>query len=449
MADPAAIGETALFAEQRERAPERLSSRERKVEAVAAGTFLIAAAALIVLAPAGDDFPVPLAVVMVVSFAAACRVRFHGGAGVTVPTPLVAVPMFFLLPAQVVPLLAAVGYLIADLPDYASRRTHPERAVLAVSDAWYFMGPALVLVLADVNAPELGDWPIYLAALGAWFFADFVIQGAREYFALGVRPQLSEIAYPYLVDAMLAPLGFLAALGADAFGRYLFVLVLPLIALLELFARERRNRLEQALELSTAYRGTAMLLGDVVESDDEYTGAHSRDVVSLSVAVADEIGLDDRQRRDVEFGALLHDVGKIRIPKEIINKPGKLDEQEWELMKTHTVEGEKMLNRVGGVLRGVGRIVRSSHEHWNGKGYPDALAGEAIPIESRIVSTCDAFNAMTTTRSYRKAMTLAEALEELTSCSGTQFDPGVVDALVRVIERDDPTVRATIETLRG
>ena len=97
--------------------------------------------------------------------------------------------------------------------------------------------------------------------------------------------------------------------------------------MLSLFARERKQRLDQTLALSTAYRGTALLLGDVVEADDHYTGLHSRDVVDLSVAVADELGLDATQRRNVEFAALLHDVGKIRVPKNIINKPGKLDER--------------------------------------------------------------------------------------------------------------------------
>ena len=92
------------------------------------------------------------------------------------------------------------------------------------------------------------------------------------------------------------------------------------------------------------------------------------------------------------------------MPKEIINKPGKLDEREWAIIKTHTLEGQKMLERVGGFMREVGEIVRSSHERWDGGGYPDGLSGEAIPLEARIVSACDAFNAMTTTRSYREAM---------------------------------------------
>jgi putative nucleotidyltransferase with HDIG domain len=173
-----------------------------------------------------------------------------------------------------------------------------------------------------------------------------------------------------------------------------------------------------------------------VEADDAYTGEHCKGVVVLALDVAQALGLDAHRRRNVEFGALLHDVGKIAVPKEIINKPGKLDPHEWEIIKTHTIEGQRMLERVGGFMREVGEIVRASHERWDGAGYPDRLSGTAIPLEARIVSACDAFNAMTTTRSYRTAMSLPDALAELTRCAGTQFDPQVVDVLVAVAGRE-------------
>ncbi len=177
-----------------------------------------------------------------------------------------------------------------------------------------------------------------------------------------------------------------------------------------------------------------MLLGQVVESDDAYTGEHSRGVVELSLAVADKLGLDSRARVRVEFGALLHDIGKIAVPKEIINKPGPLDEDEWALMRRHTIEGERMLDQIGGLLAEVGRVVRSSHEHYDGRGYPDGLAGDEIPIEARIVSCCDAFSAMTTDRPYREAMPRHEALLELNACAGSRFDPDVAEALAAVVE---------------
>jgi HD-GYP domain-containing protein (c-di-GMP phosphodiesterase class II) len=176
-----------------------------------------------------------------------------------------------------------------------------------------------------------------------------------------------------------------------------------------------------------------MLLGDVIEADDEYTGSHSRDVVDLVVGVADRLGLEPRERQQAEFAALLHDVGKVKIPADIINKAGPLDDAEWALMKTHTIVGEELLERIGGLLGEVGRIVRSCHERWDGKGYPDGLAGEEIPLVARIVCACDAWSAMTTDRSYRKARTDAEAAAELRVCAGTHFDPRVVDALIHVL----------------
>jgi HD-GYP domain-containing protein (c-di-GMP phosphodiesterase class II) len=238
----------------------------------------------------------------------------------------------------------------------------------------------------------------------------------------------------FTVDLLLTPIGFLAAVAGAAWSGS-FLLVLPLVLLLRVFALERTARIDQALELSHAYRGTAFLLGDVVEADDAYTGSHSRDVVELVLGVVDRLGLDVRMRQRAEFAAMLHDVGKIRIPNEVIHKPGPLDADEWALMKTHTLEGEQMLVRVGGLLGEVGRVVRSCHERWDGSGYPDGTAGEAIPVEARIVFVCDAFNAMTTERAYRAARTAEEAVAELRACSGTQFDPQVVEALAGALGR--------------
>jgi HD-GYP domain-containing protein (c-di-GMP phosphodiesterase class II) len=206
------------------------------------------------------------------------------------------------------------------------------------------------------------------------------------------------------------------------------------VGLLAVFARERERRIDHALELGHAYRGTAFLLGDVVEADDAYTGSHSRDVVQLSVGVARVLELSARDLRHTEFAALLHDVGKIRIPNEIISKPGPLTPEERAVIETHTVEGERLLAKVGGLLGEVGHIVRSCHERYDGRGYPDGLAGEEIPIVARIVSCCDAFHAMTTDRPYRAALPLEDALAELRRGSGTQFDPNVVTALLSVVD---------------
>jgi HD-GYP domain-containing protein (c-di-GMP phosphodiesterase class II) len=301
--------------------------------------------------------------------------------------------------------------------------------------AWHAVGPAFVLGLAGERGPRLSDWPLYVAALAAQFLVDAASAAGREWVALGVRPsvQLRAMTSVYAIDAGLAPMGLAVAFAAEssAFG---VVLALPLVALLSVFARERRVRIDHELELRDAYRGTAFLLGDVVEADDAYTGEHSRDVVALTLGVVDQLGLSSRERRDAEFAALLHDVGKVRIPNEIINKPGALTPEEREVIETHTVEGERMLHRVGGLLGEIGRIVRSCHENYDGSGYPDGLAGDEIPLLARIVSCCDAFNAMTSDRSYRKALPVEVAVAELHRVRGAQFDPQVVDALVATVE---------------
>jgi HD-GYP domain-containing protein (c-di-GMP phosphodiesterase class II) len=236
----------------------------------------------------------------------------------------------------------------------------------------------------------------------------------------------------YVIDAGLAPVGLAVAFSTthSAGG---VLLSLPLVALLAVFARERRVRIDHELALRDAYRGTAFLLGDVVEADDAYTGHHSRDVVDLTLAVVAELGLSSRERRDAEFAALLHDVGKVRVPNEIINKPGPLTPEERKIVEQHTVEGEQMLLRVGGLLGEVGRIVRACHERWDGEGYPDGISGAQIPLIARIVACCDAYNAMTSDRSYRRALTREDAIAELRTGSGSQFDPRVVDALISTL----------------
>jgi HD-GYP domain-containing protein (c-di-GMP phosphodiesterase class II) len=209
--------------------------------------------------------------------------------------------------------------------------------------------------------------------------------------------------------------------------------VVPLLGLLRMFANERRERLGKLLELNETYRGTALLLGDVIAADDNYTGEHSDGVVGLALAVGDALGLDPERRRNLEFGAMLHDVGKITIPKEIINKPGKLDPHEWEIIKTHPVAGQRMLDRVGGFMVEVGRIVRAHHERWDGGGYPDRLASESIPLEARIITCCDSWSAMRTDRPYRRAMSFEAAAEQMVANVGSQFDPAVVQVMLPVL----------------
>jgi putative nucleotidyltransferase with HDIG domain len=303
------------------------------------------------------------------------------------------------------------------------------------------MGPSFVLWAANVHSPG-EHWGILVLALAAQFACDFVANAVWEGLMtdITIHTLVQEVRWVYAVDMALSPLGLAVAFSASQVHSQLaLLLVVPLVGILWLFSKDRQTRLKQLLELNDAYQGTALLLGDVVEADDSYTGEHCRGVVSLALDVARELQLDPDQQRAVEFGALLHDVGKVAVPKEIVNKAGKLTEREWAIIKTHTVEGQKMLERIGGFMGEVGQIVRSHHERWDGGGYPDGLSGEAIPIAARIVSACDAFNAMTTKRPYREAMSVSAAVAELRDHAGTQFDPRVVAALVSVaVDHPEP-----------
>jgi HD-GYP domain-containing protein (c-di-GMP phosphodiesterase class II) len=163
--------------------------------------------------------------------------------------------------------------------------------------------------------------------------------------------------------------------------------------------------------------------------------AHALRVAALSVRVGTALGLRPPELETLELGAKLHDVGKLTVPRSILAKPGPLDDDEWAIMRRHTIEGQRLLDKVGGFMREVGLVVRSSHERFDGGGYPDGLSGEDISLEARIVSCCDAFSAMTTDRSYRKARSAGDALDELRRCAGSQFDPAVVDAVETVVSR--------------
>jgi len=156
---------------------------------------------------------------------------------------------------------------------------------------------------------------------------------------------------------------------------------------------------------------------------------HQRGVGALVLAVGRRLGMSTEDLDVLARAAELHDVGKIAIPDAILNKPGALDEEEWRFMRRHTILGERIL-MAAAALRPVARLVRSSHERFDGGGYPDGLAGEAIPLGARVIFVCDAFDAMTSTRSYSPAVSTDEALQELRACAGTQFDPRVVEAFI-------------------
>ncbi len=411
-----------------------MPSTELRAELLVGGSFIAAAVALAAIGGT-VGFSLSIAALYVVGIAVAGHVRFDFLTGFTVPTQALFVPMLFAVPVAIVPLLVALALALGMAPSILSGRRSASRILTMPGNSWFAWGPAVVLLVANDHSPD-GRWGILLLVLAAQFSCDFAASAVRERLQHGVtlRELVGELRQVYAIDLALSALGLVVAFATiSAHKQWAVLLIAPLFMVLRVFSKERHARLEQLVELNDAYQGTALLLGDVIEADDTYTGEHCKSVVRLAVDVARELGLDVSQQRNVEFGALLHDVGKIAVPKEIINKPGGLDEREWAIIKTHTIEGQKMLDRVGGFMREIGQIVRSSHERWDGGGYPDGLSGAAIPLEARIVSASDAFNAMTTTRSYRKAMPPSAATAELGENAGTQFDPDVVAALLRVV----------------
>jgi HD-GYP domain-containing protein (c-di-GMP phosphodiesterase class II) len=414
--------------------------------ACALGVFVACAATL--TAWLGGAYPSTLMFAALAAlYAVAGLVEFEVGAVHTDASVAVLAGMLVALPPAYLPWCVAAGAILNAVAKALQRTRHLSRIAPAVAGrALPWLVPAAVLgtfppVHGWTDAPAIG------CALAAYVVADLAVSIVFGRVAYGDKLALPTPAdaWVYGIDLLLAPLGIAMAIAAGGRAWAVAVVLLPLSVLLRVFARERRARIDHALELGRAYRGTALLLGDVVETDDAYTGSHSRDVVELALEVGRRMGLAPDALRDLEFGALLHDVGKIAVPKEIINKPGKLTPEEWEVMKRHTIEGQRMLENVGGVLAHVGVIVRASHEDYDGTGYPDGLAGDAIPIEARICSACDAFSAMTTDRSYRAAMPLADALAELRRCAGSQFDPEVVRTLATILQTETVT---RVETAR-
>jgi diguanylate cyclase (GGDEF)-like protein len=198
---------------------------------------------------------------------------------------------------------------------------------------------------------------------------------------------------------------------------------------------DRRMYAEKAVRTGRLERQTHELLLSIQRDREPELTEHQEDVSRLAVALGRELGLDPEEIDVLRRAAEFHDIGKIAIPGEILHKPGPLDEIEWELMRKHTLVGERILG-TSQSLAPVARLVRSSHERWDGDGYPDGLAGEEIPMGARIILVCDAFDAMQAERPYSAALDRQAAVAEIRRAAGTQFDPRVVEAFLRVIARD-------------
>jgi hypothetical protein len=319
-------------------------------------------------------------------------------------------------------------------------------------DAW-LMGTGFVIGtlvgmpgLLDRAQDHASTWvPVRWWEVGLPLAAVLVGAGARqraqriedpEPTGTGAEPNAALVG-----DAMLAGLVgafVLAPPGSHALTLPLLVGTIALRhARARLIVRDNQRLTAAAVEEGerrlALYRSSFVALATAIEARDGYTGRHSEETVALAASVADRLGLSRDERSLIKTVALLHDVGKIGIPDAVLHKPGELDDAEWHVMRQHPLIGERILRTVPG-LEDVAFAIRHEHERWDGGGYPDGLIGERIPLASRIVLVCDAWHAMTSDRPYRSSMAEKDALAELRRCAGTEFDPHVVEALIRAVQ---------------
>jgi HD-GYP domain-containing protein (c-di-GMP phosphodiesterase class II) len=246
--------------------------------------------------------------------------------------------------------------------------------------------------------------------------------------------------------ALFGPLALAATIAYEQIGTAgLVAFTLP-PALMILSVRQYLERTtvavnevrEANLSLRRAHKDTIAALSRSMEAKDLYTGNHTERVAAVAVGIARRLGFRDEELEAIEIGALLHDIGKIGIPEHVLLKPGKLTDDEWELIKTHPVISDYILSELD-LHPFVRQCARSSHERIDGDGYPDGLSGEAIPLPARIVLVADALDALTSTRPYRAARPMLGALAEIRAHTGTQFCPDVVAALEE-LSRKEPSI---------
>jgi len=313
--------------------------------------------------------------------------------------------------------------------------------IVSLGAGWVYLAMGgRTLVTNGVASPLApADFPAILVPMAAAAIVAalgnlvFVSIGVAVLYSLRIRDALLSAAgyVPSLIA--LAAVGYMIAQVMASSAASLILFVFPLAVAQSLYKRFK--------SLKEAYADTVRSFVGALEAKDTYTHGHSERVADYAMSIGREMELDERSLERLEYSALLHDIGKISLSQVLLNKPGALTDQEMGLMKRHPAEGAEMIGRVP-PLAGLAEYVLQHHEHHDGGGYPLGNAGEQVPLLSRILSVADAFDAMTSDRAYRPALPTDEALRRLRDCSGTQFDPQIVEVFLAV-QAESTTVACT------
>jgi putative two-component system response regulator len=273
------------------------------------------------------------------------------------------------------------------------------------------------LILSDISMPEMDGYEFYQAvrARPEWVTIPFIFLTAR-----GERNDVFTSKGLGVEDYLVKPID-----------RQELVTTI----------RSRLERSQQLMmaQVQQAYETTLIMLANAIELRDKYTRGHVERVMHLATILAEYMSLPSAQVKTLQFGAILHDIGKIYIRESVLSKAGPLNQDEWGEMRQHTMVGANLLERIPYLAQAI-PIIRYHHERWDGQGYPDGLSGEAIPLGARIVAVADALDAMTSTRVYRDTLSPQEALQEILNGSGNRYDPVVVQALLAVWASIEPVL---------
>lgn len=410
-----------------------------------------------VLATDGTDWELIVALALIAIIAERTDINFYGDTRIS----LAIVPIFAAIVGAGMPGVAVVVPLavLASASGRPLRKTAFNFGALTISAA-----AAAVIMRAPGEGLEI-EWPQVLLPAAAAGVSNFLVNTLLVSAAIGLSsrssiPKVWAEHFPWLLPhyLILAILGLAMVAANEAMGFWGVVVFLAPPLMMRLSIKQyldktsksvldlrhtnaqlqtAHERLTEAMEsLGKAYDGTLRSLVAALDARDSETAGHSARVADLTMAIGDEMGImrDTDEGRNIYWGALLHDVGKIAVPDVILRKPGSLTDEEWVTMRGHTRSGYEILQKVS-FLTTASEMVYSHHERFDGSGYPRGLAGEEIALGARIFAIADAFDAMTSDRTYRNALPAEEALAELLRNSGTQFDPSAVRAFLSVYQK--------------